>query len=98
MPDGSPELLSTASPVPVSAVAPLDLAIVILNYNTRDLLADCLRSVVAGRGALRTGVCVVDNASSDGSADMVRAEFPQAHLIANRANVGYSAGNNAALR
>jgi N-acetylglucosaminyl-diphospho-decaprenol L-rhamnosyltransferase len=98
MPDGSPEALSTASRAPASAVAPLDLAIVILNYNTRDLLADCLRSVVAGRDALRTGVCVVDNASSDGSAEMVQREFPELHLIANRTNVGYSAGNNAGLR
>ncbi len=75
----------------------LDLAIVILNYNTRELLRACLESVFAAQG-LRFAVCVVDNASSDGSAEMVRAAFPQAHLIANNANVGYSTGNNAGLR
>jgi GT2 family glycosyltransferase len=83
-----------------SALPPgnLDLAIVILNYNTRDLLRACLRSVFASEGALRFHVCVVDNASTDGSAAMVAAEFPLTHLIANRINSGYSAGNNDALR
>ena len=46
----------------------LDLGIVILNWNTRDLLRDCLRSVYASSGPLDYAVCVVDNASSDGSA------------------------------
>ena len=75
-----------------------DLAIVILNYNTAALLRDCLRSVVASEHTLRISVAVVDNASQDGSADMVRAEFPDVRLIANATNVGYSAGNNVALR
>lgn len=76
----------------------LDLAIVILNYNTRDLLRDCLYSVFASKGDIAVQVCVVDNASSDGSADMVAAEFPQVHLIRQPTNVGYSAGNNRGLR
>ena len=85
---------------PSGDVAPggLDLAIVILNYNTRDLLRDCLRSVFASDTALRFHVCVVDNASTDGSAEMVAAEFPAVHLIANRVNGGFSTGNNAGLR
>ncbi len=78
--------------------APLDLAIVILNYNTRDLLRNCLRSLQMQPSGLRIGVCVVDNASTDGSAAMVRQEFPAFHLIVNPANVGYSAGNNVGLR
>jgi len=77
---------------------PLDLAIVILNYNTRDLLSNCLDSVFATQGELRYQVCVVDNASTDGSAEMVRSRFPQAHVIANPVNIGYSAGNNVGLR
>ncbi len=75
-----------------------DLAIVILNYNTAALLRDCLHSIAAGDHALRLSVTVVDNASSDGSAEMVRAEFPGVKLIANATNVGYSAGNNVAMR
>ena len=78
--------------------APLDLAVVILNYNTKTLLQACLRSVQAGQHSMRINVCVVDNASQDGSAEMVRREFPDVHLIENRANLGYSAGNNAGLR
>ncbi len=76
----------------------LDLGIVVVNYNTRDLLRTCLRSVYASQGDFTFGVCVVDNASSDGSAQMVATEFPQAYLIANPENVGYSIANNQGLR
>lgn len=78
--------------------AGLDLAIVILNYNTRDLLRECLRSVFASDTSLRYRVCVVDNASTDASVEMVASEFPQVHLIAGRVNNGFSAGNNVGLR
>lgn len=76
----------------------LDLAIVILNYNTVDLLRDCLHSVFASNTSLRFHVCVVDNASTDESAPMVQAEFPAVHLITSRVNRGFSTGNNAGLR
>ena len=77
---------------------PLDLAIVILNYNTVDLLRECLRSLQASGHCLAAQVCVVDNASTDASAAMVRTEFPAVQLIVNAANRGYSAGNNVGLR
>lgn len=77
---------------------PLDLAIIILSYNTRDLLRACLRTVFASQGDFTCQVCVVDNASSDGSAAMVRAEFPQVTLIASPVNGGFSYGNNLGLR
>jgi N-acetylglucosaminyl-diphospho-decaprenol L-rhamnosyltransferase len=75
----------------------LDLAVVILNYNTRDLLRDCLHSLRAQTG-LNVAACVVDNASSDGSAEMVAANFPDVALIRNGHNAGFSAGNNLGLR
>jgi GT2 family glycosyltransferase len=76
-----------------------DLAIIIVNYNTSALLRDCLCSLYASdTGGLSVAVCVVDNASPDDSVAMVRAEFPQAHLIANAANVGYPQANNQGLR
>jgi N-acetylglucosaminyl-diphospho-decaprenol L-rhamnosyltransferase len=78
--------------------SPSDLAIVIVNYNTSGLLRDCLRSVYASEGNLDLAVCVVDNASPDDSVAMVRAEFPQAQLIANANNVGYPTANNQGLR
>ncbi len=76
----------------------MDLGIVIVNWNTRDLLRDCLRSVAASQGDFTDRVVVVDNASADGSADMVRAEFPDVTLIASAENEGYSRANNRGLR
>lgn len=74
-----------------------DLVVVILNYNTRDLLRDCLASLRAQAG-LRFVVCVVDNCSSDESAEMVEREFPEVTLMRAPANNGFSAGNNLGLR
>jgi N-acetylglucosaminyl-diphospho-decaprenol L-rhamnosyltransferase len=76
----------------------LDLSIVIVNWNTRDLLRDCLASVLASEGPLSFEVIVVDNASTDGSADMVRREFPQVRLIASEVNGGYAYANNLGLK
>ena len=77
------------------------LAVIILSYNTRDLLRNCLCSVFASAATsadqLIADVIVVDNASPDGSANMVAAEFPQAYLIASQENLGYTGGNNLAL-
>ena len=75
----------------------LDLGVVIVNYNVRDLLRDCLASVYDSRGDFTFEVCVVDNGSTDGSADMVAAEWPQVRLIRTD-NRGYAAGNNLGLR
>lgn len=76
----------------------LDLAIIILNYNTSTLLAGCLTSVFASSGAFSYTVCVVDNASSDDSVAMMHRRFPQTGLLVTEQNVGFSAGNNLALR
>jgi N-acetylglucosaminyl-diphospho-decaprenol L-rhamnosyltransferase len=74
------------------------LAIVIVNYNTRDLLRGCLRSIAGSAPGCAVETWVVDNASGDGSAEMVRAEFPRVHLIASPQNGGYAYANNLALR
>ncbi|MBI2953400.1 MAG: glycosyltransferase family 2 protein [Chloroflexi bacterium] len=81
----------------------LDLSVAIVSYNTRELLRDCLRSVFAcascpGRKPLSLEVWVVDNASPDGSAAMVRRDFPAVKLIENDANAGFAAATNQALR
>jgi GT2 family glycosyltransferase len=76
----------------------LDLAIIIVNYNVSGLLRRCLHTVFASEGDYAYKVCVVDNNSRDDSVAMVRAEFPQVKLIANRENVGYPAANNQGLR
>lgn len=71
-----------------------DLSIIIVNWNTLEMLRDCLSSVFASEGGRAAEVIVVDNASEDGSADMVAAEFPRAHLIRNSENRGFAAANN----
>lgn len=76
----------------------LILSIVIVNYNTRDLLRDCLRSVYASQGDLHYEVIVVDNCSRDGSVAMVEEEYPQATVIASPINGGYAYANNLGLR
>lgn len=78
--------------------APCDLGIVIVNYNTRDLLRACLRTLYASQGDFTLEVCVVDNGSTDGSGEMVATEFPQARRILNPDNRGYPAANNQGLR
>jgi len=77
-----------------------DLSIVIVSYNTRQLLKECLDSVYASlaESTLTSEVIVVDNASHDGSAAMARKHFPQVRLIANEDNRGFAAANNQALR
>jgi GT2 family glycosyltransferase len=77
---------------------PLDLAIVIVNYNTRELLCDCLNSVFESYGDFTYQVYVIDNNSSDGSAALVRETFPQVRLIESRINGGFAYANNLGLR
>ena len=75
-----------------------DLAVVIVSYKVRGLLRRCLASVLASDGGLGSEVYVVDNASHDGSAEMVRAEFPGVRLITSDHNGGFPFANNLALR
>jgi GT2 family glycosyltransferase len=75
-----------------------DLDIVIVNHNTKDDLAACLASLDANRPARLRHIVVVDNASSDGSADAIRARWPQVRVIVLDRNVGFGAANNVALR
>ncbi len=74
-----------------------DLSIIIVNWNTRNLLAQCLQSVYDTANDLALETIVVDNASSDGSVAMVRGRFPQTRVIANSENVGFVHANNQAI-
>ena len=75
----------------------MEVSVIIVNWNTCDLLRNCLHSIRA-QTSLRHEIIVIDNASGDGSADMVRAEFPDVRLIANSVNGGFAAANNQGLR
>ena len=83
--------------MPEGKCSVMDLSIVVVNWNTSDLLAQCLRSVYDTTGNLDFEVIVVDNASTDGSPEMVRQEFPDATLIANTENLGFAKANNQAI-
>lgn len=73
------------------------LSVVIVNWNVRDLLRRCLTSVVGSAPGTSADIIVVDNASTDGSVEMLRAEFPQATLILNDHNRGFPAAINQGL-
>lgn len=73
------------------------LDVVIVSFNTRDILRECLRSVLASARDVRVRILVVDNASKDGSPEMVEGEFPSVELIRSTVNLGFAAGNNLAI-
>ncbi|MFQ5613623.1 MAG: glycosyltransferase family 2 protein [Anaerolineae bacterium] len=72
----------------------MDLSIIIVNWNVKELLRDCLHAILAADVSFELEIIVVDSASTDGSAAMVEAEFPQARLIASSENLGFARGNN----
>jgi len=72
----------------------MDLSIIIISFNTRDLLRRCLTTALQESEGLAAETIVVDNISRDGSPDMVRQEFPQVRLICNDANIGFGPANN----
>ncbi len=73
-----------------------EISIIIVNHNTKDLLCDCLRSILEESSNLPFEVIVVDNASGDGSLEVIREEFPTVKCIENSRNSGFAAGNNQA--
>jgi N-acetylglucosaminyl-diphospho-decaprenol L-rhamnosyltransferase len=75
----------------------IDLSIIIVNWNVRDMLRDCLKSLKAYHGTLQIEIIVVDSASSDGSIEMLRQEFPEVRVIAEAENIGFVRGNNLGL-
>ncbi|MEP6987264.1 MAG: glycosyltransferase, partial [Chloroflexota bacterium] len=74
----------------------LDLSVIIVNWNGKDLLARCLQCVETTVKKVTYETYVVDNASTDGSQDMVRRDFPNIKLIANKDNTGFATANNQA--
>ena len=77
----------------------LPLSIVIVNWNTRDLLEVCLDMLhPATEVPLEHDIWVVDNGSTDGSVEMVQTHYPDVHLLRNSRNVGYTRANNQAIR
>jgi GT2 family glycosyltransferase len=79
-------------------VSDVDISAVILSWNGRQYLETCLMSLEQAKGDCCLEVIVVDNASSDGSAEMVRCKFPGVKLIQNQENLGFAGGNNIGIK
>lgn len=75
-----------------------DVSVIIVSFNTREVLRQCLQSVLDDSSGLVTEILVVDNASTDGSPEMIEQEFPEVRLIRSEINLGFGEGNNVALR
>lgn len=71
-----------------------NISVIIVNWNTRQLLADCLDSLIKTAEGLNLEYIVVDNGSSDGSQAMLQEQYPQVRLLANQQNVGFGRANN----
>lgn len=72
----------------------MDVSIILVNYNTADLLLACINSILGKTEHLIYEIIVVDNASSDSSVELVRSKFPLVKVIANEENVGFGIANN----
>jgi len=81
----------------VRSISQPDVSVVIVSYNTRDLLREALASLTAAAGPRTLETIVVDNMSKDGSADMVEREFPEVRLIRAERNLGFAGANNLAF-
>lgn len=76
----------------------MELSVIIVSFNAKEYLRQCLHSAVIATEKIDSEIFVVDNNSSDGSTDMIRSEFPDIHLINNEHNSGFSVANNQAIR
>lgn len=75
----------------------MDVSVILVSYNTKNLTRDCLSSIYEKTTDIEFDVFVVDNNSHDGSPEMIEQEFPQVHLIKNPDNKGFGAANNIAI-
>jgi GT2 family glycosyltransferase len=89
--DSIPQLVPSGPPE-------YDASVVIVSYNTREILRECLQSVLLDVGDIKIEILVVDNNSGDGSPEMVARDFPQVRLIRAGTNLGFGVANNLALQ
>jgi len=76
----------------------LTLSIIVVSYNTKELLRTCLASIMDNLPSFKAEILVIDNASTDGSSNMVTEEFPAVKLLRNRQNVGFARANNQLIK
>lgn len=76
----------------------IDLSIIIVNFNTKEYIKNCLNPIFEGLNSVNVEIIVVDNNSADGSVEMLKNDFPMVKLIANDKNVGFGQANNQGVR
>lgn len=76
----------------------VDVSVLIVNWNTREVTCECLESVYDQTQGIAFEVILIDNASSDGSADAIRCRYPEVKLIENKENLGFAAANNQGIK
>ena len=76
----------------------MDASIIIVNFNTKEILRKCLSSIFELTKEIEFEVIVVDNASSDSSVEMIEKFFPKVKIIANRKNLGFGSANNQGIK
>lgn len=76
----------------------MDISIIIVNWNTREFLADCIASIYASPPDGEFDIWIVDNSSIDGSTELIKETYPEINLIENQENIGFARANNKALR
>src|SRR5437870_5207769 len=76
----------------------MDLSVIIITYNEKELLASCLRSVLATSTDYKFETIVTDSGSTDGTRELMRDEFPNIKFLDNKKNLGFSKGNNVAIK
>lgn len=81
-----------------SAASKKDISVVIVNYNTRELLSDCIRSIIDHTSDINYEIIVVDNDSHDGSVEMLRASYPGVKTVEAGANLGFGKANNLGMQ
>jgi len=94
--------VNTFAPSEINCLTPItpltDVSIVIVSWNAKNYLEECLTSLRSGNGELSVEIIVVDNASTDGTADLIRNQFPYVKLIENATNLGFARGNNIGIK
>ena len=91
------ELSQPDRPSLSSTAFDFDISLILVSFNTREVLRESLQSVEREKGNFRLEIFVVDNDSKDGSVEMVEAEFPHVRVLRSKVNLGFGAANNVAL-
>lgn len=90
--------MASTDPTAEVASSSADVSVIIISFNTRDLTRECLNSLLEQTETMHAQIIVVDNHSSDGSAEMIAHEFPQVELVCSHVNLGFGNANNLGLQ